>query len=125
LTATSLDYCIKRGKEIASTRKIEANFHYAVVCDSKGRVLGESENKFQKSHPLQAKYARLSGNPDKQFLHAEVAAIIRAARGGKPHTIYVVRIGKRGNLMYSQPCPSCALAIKEAGIKVVVFSTGE
>lgn len=121
----SLDYCIKRAKELASSRKIEANFHYAVVCDNKGRILGEGQNLYQKSHPLQAKYARLSGNPDKTFLHAEVASLIRAAKTGKPCTIYVVRIGKRGNVMYSEPCPSCVLAIKEAGIKVVVFSTGE
>ena len=59
--------------------------------------------------------------PDRVFLHAEIAAIIRA-KGKAIHKIVVKRYDKSGRLMLAKPCPVCQLAIKEAGIKVVVHS---
>ena len=122
----TLNYCIKKGREalIHSVSK-PASFHYAVVTDARGRVIGESENKAFKSHPTQARYAAKAMLPDKVNLHAELHAIIRAAKNGKPHTIYVCRIGKKGNVLYSEPCIICKMMIKDAGIKVVTYTTGE
>lgn len=122
----TLEYCIKKGREVLDNSASKPpSFHYAVVTDAKGRVIGESENLYEKSHPTQAKYAKLAGNPDKQFCHAEIRSLIRAMKKGKPHTIYVTRIGKRGNVMYSAPCEVCSMMIKEVGVKIVVYTTGE
>lgn len=58
-----------------------------------------------------------------RFLHAEVASIINCDRGAlKGSHMYVVRIGKRGDLRMSKPCKFCQAAIMKAGIKVVYYS---
>jgi hypothetical protein len=51
-----------------------------------------------------------------------VAAIIKALKRGVPHRILVVRYYADGRPAPSKPCPACALAIKEAGIKIVEHS---
>lgn len=57
------------------------------------------------------------------MLHAEVSALIgldyKTTRGA---TIYVFREKKTGQLGNSRPCPACQMAIREAGIKRVVYS---
>lgn len=96
--------------------------HYKIGCvitDKKGRILSHGFNQ-RKSHPFQAHYAN-KHNPEKIFLHAEIAALIKV-RDGEPHTIYVGRIMKNGSWGIARPCPICAAAIKDAGIKNVVFT---
>lgn len=116
LRALALEIPYQRGKQrIAS-----------VVVDKRGAVLSYGTNSYHRSNPLQKRCSVLAeGNPEKCFLHAEVAAIVKCKRLDKAWKIYVARIDKQGNFQYSAPCPSCSLAIKMSGIKKVEFTCGE
>lgn len=94
----------------------------ATIYDKKGRIISIGYNSYIKTNTYQAKLAEQTGTPDKQFLHAEVAAIIKAQRKGKPHRIFVERYNKLGEPVLAKPCPICDLAIKIAGIKIVEYT---
>ena len=91
----------------------------AIIFDKKGRVLSIGKNSYIKTHPTQARYARAVGLPEKQFLHAEIAAIIKCKSLEKAHRILVTRINKKGKPALAKPCLVCEVAIREAGIKEV------
>lgn len=93
----------------------------AVACDKKGRVLAERTNDYQKTHPIQAKWAEKVGLGAKQSLHAEIAAIIAGQKNGLIHTLYIARVNKSGKHLPAKPCIVCEAAIKEAGITELVF----
>jgi deoxycytidylate deaminase len=92
----------------------------ATVYDKKGRILAVGYNSYTKTHPEQARLARLVGKERKAYLHAEVAAIIRAR--GTPYRIHVERYGCDDKACLARPCEICQLAIKEAGIKEVSYT---
>jgi tRNA(Arg) A34 adenosine deaminase TadA len=92
----------------------------ATITSKKGRVVSKATNSYLKTHPLQAKYACKCGEPYKQYLHAEVLALIRAK--GKGYKIHVERYNREGKPLLAMPCPICMLAIREAGIQVVSFT---
>lgn len=91
----------------------------AIIYDKRGKVLSIGKNSYVKTHPYQAKCAREVGLPDKQFLHAEIHAIVRCKRLDKAHRIVVMRFDKEGGEKNAKPCPVCESAIRAAGIKVV------
>jgi len=108
-------------KVIDYAKHSEAKFRHAAIClDNKGRIVSWATNS-RKTHPLQAEYARRTGKEQKVSLHAEIAALIRAR--DDIETVVVARINKRGDLRNSRPCPICRLALEEAGVKEVWFST--
>ena len=96
----------------------------ATVYDKRGRVLSTAVNDYNKSHPQQKRLAVKVGLPEKEFLHAELLAIIRSLKIGTPYKIKVERYGKFGQPLNSAPCPICKLAILEAGIKFVEHTIG-
>lgn len=59
------------------------------------------------------------GLPHKEFLHAEVHAIVRCKQLEKAHKIVVMRFDKQGNEMNARPCPVCQSAILSAGISII------
>jgi len=89
----------------------------AIIYDKRGRVLSIGKNSYIKTHPLQAKYANKVGLPEKQYLHAEIAAIVRCRDLAKAHRIEVLRVGRNGSLLLAKPCPVCQTAIEAAGIR--------
>jgi len=93
----------------------------AVCLDRGGNVISYGFNSYSKTHPLQYHYAQKTQKKERIFLHAEIAAIIRARR--KIDTLIIARIMYK-SLRYglSKPCPICTLAIMEAGIKNVYFT---
>ena len=91
----------------------------AVIYDKRGRVISVGQNSYVKTHPLQAKHAAEVGLPDKQFLHAEIHAIVRCKDLSKAHKIFVSRWDKKGNPMLAKPCPVCMSAIETAGIELI------
>ena len=109
------DYTHKDKKTSSTRQKITA-----LIYNKRGRLLSVGKNSYHKSHPTQAKYALKVGQPYKQFLHAEIAALIKCR--GVPYKIYVERKDAKGNSRLAKPCPICELAIKEAGIKYVEYS---
>ncbi len=90
-----------------------------VVTDRRGRVISSGFNK-RKTHPRQAFLSNKMGL-DKQYLHAEIAALVSCRH--IPHTIYIGRLKRNGDAGLATPCPICELAIKEAGIKRVIYTT--
>ena len=89
----------------------------ALIYDRKGRVLSIGQNSYLKTHPLQALHATKVGMPEKQFLHAEISAIIRCKDLSKAHKILVTRYNKQGEPVLAKPCPICQSAILAANIK--------
>jgi tRNA(Arg) A34 adenosine deaminase TadA len=94
----------------------------AAVLDKSGNVLSVAANSYCKTHPRQAFYANKYGDRTKQFLHAEMSALIKA-KEGVPYKMVVVRVGKGGSLRNAAPCPICSMAIKDAGIKFIEYTT--
>jgi len=92
----------------------------AVITNRKGTIISSGVN-VRKTHPVQARHARFI-NPDACFLHAEISALVKCRE--KPHTLYVARILRDGTTALAKPCPICQLAIKEAEIDTVVYTTG-
>lgn len=90
----------------------------AVIYDKQGRVLSIGKNSYVKTHPMQAEYARRAGEPEKIYLHAEIAAIVKADLK-KAHRLVVFRYLKDGSPAEAMPCKICQNAIKVAGIKYV------
>jgi len=58
------------------------------------------------------------GHPQKQYLHAEIAAIL-AAKTRIIHKIKIERYNTYGKPMLAKPCTICQLAIKMFNIKLV------
>jgi tRNA(Arg) A34 adenosine deaminase TadA len=97
----------------------------AEVYDRHGNQLATAYNSYVKTHPRQKRLAQRVGMPQKQYLHAEVSAIIRALKTHKaPYRICISRRSvKTGKIGLAKPCPICDLAIQEAGIQIVEYTT--
>ena len=93
----------------------------AEIYDRKGNLLSSGKNSYTKTHPLQKMYAVKANQPQKQYLHAEIAALIKC-RSLDAYKIVIKRVDKLGNTKLAAPCEVCQLAIKEAGIKVVEYT---
>ena len=66
---------------MSSTVKYRQKYDLVAKCyDKKGNLLSEAMNSYKKTHPLQAYFAEKVGLPDKVFLHAEIAAILKAGK---------------------------------------------
>lgn len=94
----------------------------AVIYDKRGRVLSIGKNSYVKTHTIQANYAKRVGLPEKQFIHAEIDAIIKCRSLEKAHKIFVSRTAANGRPALAKPCKICQMAIKEAGIKEIQWT---
>ena len=94
----------------------------AVCYDKRGRIISKGRNSYTKTHPLQAYFAKKVGHPEQIYLHAEIAAILKA--GNTPiHTMKVYKwSAKQNHFVLAKPCIICQEAIKAFGIKHVFFS---
>jgi len=95
----------------------------AIVTDAKGNILSTGINSYQKTHPVQARYAEKTKNQYNVFLHAEIAALVKNRYTEKAARIYIARIYRNGDYALAKPCPICSLAIKEAGIEEIFYTT--
>lgn len=94
----------------------------AIIYDKRGRVLSIGQNSYIKTHPVQAKFARQVGQPEKQYLHAEIHAIVRCPDISRAYRIFVSRWDRNGKTLLAKPCPVCMSAIKSTGIKVIDYT---
>lgn len=94
----------------------------AIIYDKRGRVLSIGQNSYIKTHPTQAKYAAQVGQPEKQYLHAEVAAIVKCRDLKRAHSIFISRWDHAGNPKLARPCEVCMSAIQASGIKHVEWT---
>jgi len=85
-----------------------------------GRIIETAENSYIKTHPFQKQMALNANIPDKEFLHAEIAVLIKQKR--EADTITIIRLNKLKQLRPSYPCPICELAItKHTKIKYICY----
>lgn len=77
-----------------------------------GNVLAAAPNKIR-HHPRDIQV---------YTVHSEKAAL-NIAKNTTKSTIYVVRIGARGELRMARPCSCCLKSLVEAGVNRVVWST--
>lgn len=94
----------------------------ATITDKKGRILSAAQNSYSRTHPIQARFASRTSKPNRIFLHAEIAALVKLRSGDKPHKIFVERYFKDGKPALARPCPVCEAAIKHYGIKTVEYT---
>ena len=94
----------------------------AIIYDKKGRPISTGQNSYIRTHPLMAKMARLSGEPSRIYLHAEVAAIIRLKDNKRAHSMFISRFTSDGLPALAKPCLSCQRLINLIGIKHVSYT---
>lgn len=77
------------------------------------------------SHPLQKRFNTLaSREAPAHALHSEMHAIVNAkGKNLTGCTLYVSRLDRRGLWADCRPCPACSLAIRMAGIAIVVYTS--
>lgn len=98
---------------------------YAVLCNKRGQLITEGANDYTKTHPKQKAYSIKSGLSDeRQYIHAEIKAIIRAKRIPPRSVLIVCRVDSKGFMLDAFPCISCLCAIISTGnIIKIVYST--
>lgn len=102
-------------------RKDEKFYVIAATLDKRGRVISIGENSPVKTHPRMRGYAIKAKEAHRMFLHAEVAALVSSPR--KVYSIVVIRVSPTGEMALARPCPVCMVAIKEAKVKHIWYST--
>jgi len=105
--------CAKLAKDVKPVRGAKI---VACVLRGKERIFG---NNSKVSHPKQLKFAY---NEEAIFLHAEIAAMIRA--NWVANEVVVVRVKKDGSWGCAKPCDGCETAVKFTYADVW-YSTGE
>ena len=101
-----------------------ANKQHIIVAhayDKRGRILAVATNSYKKTHPLQSYFAEKVGQPERHFLHAEIACLVRC-KDQSIHTLRIWRYGKDGQLLCAKPCGICMEAIKAFGPKEIWYS---
>lgn len=93
----------------------------AMTLDTHGKLISIGTNSYEKTHPLQAKYARMTGNPHRIYLHAEIDALTTLKRI-QPRTLIVARVNRFGPCN-AMPCDICSRAAVDLGINKVVYTT--
>lgn len=93
------------------------------VLMRKNKVITTATNVYDKTHPLQARLACKVGLPEKIYLHAEIAALIKCRE--EVDTIIVARVNAQGKLRMAKPCKICALALQQSQIDKVFYTTNE
>lgn len=93
-------------------------FILAKCYDRRGNLLSVGFNSYTKTHPIQKYFAEKVGHHHKEYLHAEIAAILRAK--DKPiYRITIERYNKAGWPVSAAPCKICQEAIQAYGIEKV------
>ena len=110
-------------KEISKLSNITKYDIGAVLITKKFEVIGVGTNG-NKTHPEQAKFARLVGLPEKQFLHAELQCLVNAKqRNLHGASIVVYRESRDGLRALARPCPICIAALRHYGINKIYYTT--
>lgn len=91
----------------------------AIIYDRKGRPISIGQNSYTKTHPLMAKISKTTGQPNRIFLHAEVAALVKLKDWRRAYKLVVSRYNSFGEPVMARPCTSCQHLIKLAGINYV------
>ena len=99
---------------------------YTVFCAAlniNGDIISVGTNSYTKTHPMQKKLAQKCGNSNREYLHAEVAALVKCRK--QVCSLVVVRMTRTGIVRMARPCPICFQAMKEAGVIKVYYSDND
>ena len=115
----TMDLAIKVAKSSPSRKQVGA------ILLHKNKIVSRGVNQETKTHPLQAKFAQMVGLHEKIYLHAEISALV--SNRSQCDTIVVVRLGghSKNELRNAKPCPVCSLALEQAGIQHIYYTTNE
>lgn len=91
----------------------------ALIYDKRGRVLSIGKNSYVKTSTHMSHHARLVGQPEKIYLHAEVAAILKCKDLSRAWRIKVFRFFKDGEPANAAPCAVCRSAIAATSIRYI------
>lgn len=89
----------------------------AFAYDKRGRLLSIGHNSYVRTHTLQAHYAKKAGRPQAIYVHAELAALMKARQ--RVHKLVVVRYNRDGSPGNAKPCEICQLAINAFKVKEI------
>lgn len=116
---------------IAVAMASDAPKKMGAILLKRNKIIAAATNDYSKTHPTQARAAQSAaqvwGDPSlakKQYLHAELASIIKAKEDAD--TIVVCRVGGHGKktIAYAKPCPLCSLYLRQySDVKHVHYST--
>lgn len=95
----------------------------AATLDRHNNIIATAENSYCKTHPLQAHLAERAGRPCREYLHAEIGALVKSCT--KAESIMVVRSTRRGLTRCARPCDICMMALKGAGVRKIYYSDDE
>ena len=101
---------------------------YCVATDKRGNILCDAGNSYTLTHPKMAKAASLVHREHNVFLHSEISCLVKLLRmriDTKRVTLYIARSNKNGEPMLAAPCPICDRAIRDSGIKNVIYTGGD
>lgn len=87
----------------------------AICKDHRGNILSTAQNSYTKTHPIQAHFAKLVGQEERKYLHAEILALIRCG-DKKPFSLTISSSGQSKPF----PCLVCQKAIQTWGVKKVI-----
>lgn len=96
---------------------------YSIMVDRNFKVLSESENKPLKSHPVQAKWAKMINRERKIYLHSEMRTMINNNEKGSEKYLFVARVGVNGEIRMARPCEICSAAIfHDTNLDTIVYT---
>lgn len=80
-----------------------------------------------KPHPMQYKYnIKANRPPSEHKIHAEIHALVKSKSFDLTgSTAYVGRLDRNGAMAMCRPCKACRLALRDAGVSTIVFTTPE
>lgn len=93
--------------------------------DKKGNILAVGRNSYSKSSPWQKELSVKAGLSEHRIvLHSEVSALLKC-KDKKVYSMQIERYNKDGTMGLAFPCPSCQIALKQRGVKIVRFTSPE
>lgn len=105
------------GKRLLQHRKGQQKL--VAFCLRKGKIVSVGFNSYVKTHPYQAKLAKQVGQPKREYLHAEIAALVKSQ--GRVDSICIVRLSATNTYTLARPCPVCMEAIRLKNPKMEIF----
>lgn len=95
----------------------------AVLVDGNYIIAGAAN--MDRPHPAQYKYnIKANRPPSEHKIHAEIHALVRSKDYDLTGcTAYIARLDKLGRMAMCRPCKACRLALRDAGVQTIVFTT--
>ena len=98
-------------------------FVIAAALDHHNNIVSIGQNSYQKTHPMQSRLALKTGRADREYLHAEIASLVKSRRDVE--TVMVVRMTPTGLIRMARPCNICTLALREAKVRFVIYTDND